>query len=174
VLQQRGEMEAALPTPGAVFFFLSQEPCSFPPIGIVQERDQDDRSGAVRRERVACVRKMVSRNMPTDTINKAEQIAEGQKQAGAGQIDEMAKAVHGAADELQDQMPKAAEFVHAAASRLEQGAGSLRERRIKDLVSGFNDFGRNEPLALFGGAMVAGFAISRFLKSSADERQRGG
>jgi hypothetical protein len=28
-------------------------------------------------------------------------------------------------------------------------------------------------LALFGGAMVAGFAISRFLKSSADDGQRG-
>jgi hypothetical protein len=113
------------------------------------------------------------KNMPKDTINKAEQIAEEQKQTGAGQIDEMAKAVHGAANELQDQMPKAAEFVHAAASRLEQGAGSLRERSINDLVSGFNDFGRKEPLALFGGAMVAGFAISRFLKSSADDGQRG-
>jgi hypothetical protein len=34
-----------------------------------------------------------------------------------------------------------------------------------------NDFGRKEPLAIFGGAVLAGFAISRFLKSSADNRQ---
>jgi hypothetical protein len=112
--------------------------------------------------------------MPEDTINKAEQIAEEQKQAGASQIDEMAKAVHGAANELQQQMPKAAEFVHAAASRLEQGAGALRERSIKDLVNGFSNFGRKEPLAFFGGAMVAGFVISRFLKSSGDDGHRGG
>jgi hypothetical protein len=32
----------------------------------------------------------------------------------------------------------------------------------------FSDMGRNEPLALFGGAVAAGFAISRFLKSSSD------
>lgn len=114
-----------------------------------------------------------NKNMPEDTIDKAEQIAEQRKQTGAGQIDDMAKAVRGAADELQGQMPKAAEFMHAAASRLEQGAGALRERSIQDLVSGFNDFGRREPLMLFGGALVAGFAISRFLKSSADHGRGG-
>ncbi len=109
--------------------------------------------------------------MDADAIKQAEQISGGQKKAGASQIDEMAKAVHGAADELQDQMPKAAEFVHAAASRLEQGAGALRDRSIEDLMSGFNDFARKEPLAFFGGALLAGFAISRFLKSST-ERSR--
>jgi hypothetical protein len=107
--------------------------------------------------------------MQKDIGNEAEQFAERQKQAGAGQIDELAKAVHGAANELQEQMPKAAEFVHTAASQLEKGAGAIRERSIKDFMSGLNDFGRREPLALFGGALVAGFAISRFLKSSADQ-----
>jgi hypothetical protein len=155
------------------FFFVPQEHRSFPPVGIVQERD-----GTMQRRRNAAEGGVRSQdgfnNMPEDTINKAEQIAEEQKQAGAGQIDEMAKAVHGAANELQQQMPKAAEFVHAAVSRLEEGAGALRERSIKDLVSGFNDFGRKEPLAFFGGAMVAGFAISRFLKSSTDDGHRRG
>jgi ElaB/YqjD/DUF883 family membrane-anchored ribosome-binding protein len=109
-----------------------------------------------------------------DAIDKAEQIAEQQKRSGADQIDEMAKAVHRAADELQQQMPRAAEVVHATASRLEQGAGALRERSIKDLVNGFDEFGRKEPLALFGATLAAGFAISRFLKSSADQTHRGG
>jgi len=106
--------------------------------------------------------------MESDIINKAKHVAEQEKRTGAGQIDDMAKAVHGAADELQDQMPKAAEFVHTAASRLEEGANALRERSIKDLTNALTDFGRKEPLALLGGAVVAGFAISRFLKSSAD------
>ena len=103
-----------------------------------------------------------------DAITQAEEAAERQKQAGASQVDEMAKAVHGAADELQQQMPKAAEFVHAAASRIQEGVGALRERSIPDVMSTFNDVGRKEPLALFGGAVLAGFAISRFLKSSAE------
>src|SRR5437763_914118 len=59
-------------------------------------------------------------------------------------------------------------FVHAAASRLEEGASALRQRSIGDLMNTFTDLGKMEPLALFGGAVLAGFAISRFLKSSAD------
>jgi hypothetical protein len=80
----------------------------------------------------------------------------------------MARAVHGAADELEQQMPKAAEFVHSAASKLEEGASALRNRSTRDLMNTFTDLGRKEPLALFGGAVLAGFAITRFLKSSGD------
>ncbi len=112
--------------------------------------------------------------MQADAISQAEQFADQQKSAGADRVDEMAKAVHGAADELQKQMPEAAEFVHAAASRLEQGADALRERNIRDLMGTFNDMGRKEPLALLGGAVVAGFAVSRFLKSSSNSSRRGG
>jgi hypothetical protein len=106
--------------------------------------------------------------MQADAINEAERIAEQQKSAGASQIESVAKAVHGAATELRDQMPQAAELGHDAASRLELGASALRERSIQDLLNGLNGFGRKDPLALFGGAAVAAFAISRFLKSSAD------
>jgi hypothetical protein len=108
-------------------------------------------------------------NMATaDAMAEFGQAAQRQKQAGADQIDQMAKAVHGAADELAQQMPDTAGVVHAAASQLERGAGALREGSISDLMAGFNELGRREPLALLGGAMLAGFAISRFLKSSAD------
>ncbi len=106
--------------------------------------------------------------MQSDAINQAERFAEQQKSAGANRVDDVAKAVHGAADELGKQMPEAGELVHAAASRLEQGADAIRERNISDLLGTFSDMGRKEPLALFGGAVVAGFAISRFLKSSPD------
>ena len=103
-----------------------------------------------------------------DPVAQWEKVAEQQKQAGADQIDEMSKAVRSAADQLAQQMPEAAGFVHAAATRLERGAGALRERNMGDLMAGFNELGRKDPLALLGGAMLAGLAISRFLKSSAD------
>lgn len=102
-----------------------------------------------------------------DAPAEARHIAEQQKQAGADRLDGVARAVHGAADELDQQMPKAAEFAHAAASRLEQGAGALRDRNIEDIMRSFNDFGRKEPFAVLGGAVLAGYAMSRFLKSSA-------
>jgi hypothetical protein len=104
-----------------------------------------------------------------DPVTQAEGIVERQKEAGASQADRMAKAVHGAADDLQEQMPKAAELVHAAASQLEKGADALRKGSVGDLLAGVNDFGRKEPLALFGAAIMAGFAATRFLKSSADK-----
>ena len=108
-----------------------------------------------------------------DAVSQAEEVAEQQKKAGAERVDDMAKAVHGAADELGKQMPEAAKLVHAAASRLEQGADALRDKSLRDLMGSFNDMGRREPLTVFGGALVAGFAISRFLKSSSNSSSRG-
>jgi hypothetical protein len=106
----------------------------------------------------------------SDAITRAKDIGEQQKRDAPTQADQIAKAVHGAAEELQKQMPDAAEFVHSAASRLEQGANALRERNISDLIGAFNDMGRKQPIALFTGSVVAGFAISRFIKSSPSRR----
>jgi hypothetical protein len=96
----------------------------------------------------------------------ARNAAEQQKQAGAEQLGGMAHAIHGAAREIEGQMPEAARFVHDAAAKLEGAADALRERSVDDLVEGFGRFARTQPLAFFGGAVLAGFAVSRFLKSS--------
>ena len=104
----------------------------------------------------------------------ARKLAEQQKQAGADQIGGVARAVHGAAREIEQKMPQAAGFIHDAATRLEGAAASLRERSVDDLMRSLNDFARTQPAAFFGGAVLAGFALSRFLKSSAspsNERQ---
>jgi hypothetical protein len=104
----------------------------------------------------------------------ARKLAEQQKQAGADQIGGVARAVHGAAREIEQKMPQAAGFIHDAATRLEGAAASLRERSVDDLMRSLNDFARTQPAVFFGGAVLAGFALSRFLKSSAspsNERQ---
>jgi hypothetical protein len=104
----------------------------------------------------------------------ARELAEQQKQAGAEQIGGVARAVHGAAREIEQKMPQTASFIHDTATRLEGAAASLRERSVDDLVRSLNGFARTQPAVFFGGAVLAGFALSRFLKSSAepgDERQ---
>ena len=106
---------------------------------------------------------------------RARLVAEQQKRAGADQIGGIARAVHGAAREIEEKMPQAAGFVHDAATRLEGVAASLRERNVDDLLRSLNNFARSQPAAFFGGAVLAGFALSRFLKSSAepsDEQRR--
>ena len=97
---------------------------------------------------------------------RARHMAEQQKEAGAEMIGGMAGAIHGAARELEGQMPKAASFVHDAADRLDKAATQLKERSVDDVLSGVNDFARSQPVAFFGGAVLAGFAITRFFKSS--------
>src|SRR5205814_7070218 len=96
-----------------------------------------------------------------------------EKDAGAERINKMAGAIHGAAEELGREVPGAAGYVHAAASRLQKGADALRENDIGDLVSGFDELGHKQPLTVFGTAFLAGFAITRFLKSSRTTANRG-
>jgi hypothetical protein len=97
---------------------------------------------------------------------RARRIAEQQKQVGADQIGGVARAVHRAAREIEQELPHAAGFIHDAAAKLEGAAASLRERSVDDLIRSLNNFARSQPAALFGGAVLAGFALSRFLKSS--------
>jgi hypothetical protein len=97
---------------------------------------------------------------------RARTVAEQQKKTGADQIGGVARAIHGAANEIEQEMPHAAGFIHDAAAKLEGAADSLREHSVDDLIRSLNNFARSQPAAFFGGAVLAGFALSRFLKSS--------
>ncbi|XSC44560.1 hypothetical protein ACF1BQ_044925 [Bradyrhizobium sp. RDT10] len=99
-----------------------------------------------------------------------EGIADAADEAKSKGVDQMAgvtRAVHGAADELSHELPLAAGYIHSVADKLESASSALRERSVEDLVSSFNNFARRQPAAAFAGSVLAGFALSRFLKSSA-------
>jgi len=99
---------------------------------------------------------------------QAQSFAERQKTLGAEQIGGVARAVHSAAREFEGQMPIVAKSVHDAAARLEGAAASLRDQSPAELISGLNRFAREQPAVFFGAAILAGFAASRFLKSTAE------
>jgi hypothetical protein len=98
---------------------------------------------------------------------KAIEVAAQQKDAGADQIRIVARAVHGAASELESEMPQFAGYIHDAGQRLEQAASQLRNGNMDEMMDRLGQFARAQPLALFGGSVLAGFALTRFLKSSA-------
>lgn len=98
---------------------------------------------------------------------EARRIASRQKDAGADRLGDVAGAVHGAARSLESGMPQMASYVHDAAVRLEDAAKSLRQRNVDDLVAELSRFARSQPALFVGGAMLAGFALTRFLRSSA-------
>lgn len=97
----------------------------------------------------------------------ARSFADEQKTLGAQQIHGVANAAHRVAEEVEGQLPGVARTVHKAASRLDAASSSLREQSVEDLIDNFGSFAREQPALLFGGAVLAGFALSRFLKASA-------
>jgi hypothetical protein len=99
--------------------------------------------------------------------DKAGEIAEEQKEAGAEKIEAVSRAVHGAANEVGKEIPEIGRYIHSAAETLENAAAQLNQRSIDDFVGGFSRFAREQPAAAFAGCVLAGFALSRFLKSTA-------
>lgn len=96
----------------------------------------------------------------------ATDFAEAGKATGAERIGRLGRAVHGAANEIGKELPQAAEYVHTAGDSLENAAAHLRDHSVEDLFDSFSRFARRQPVAAFAGALLAGFVLSRFIKSS--------
>lgn len=94
-------------------------------------------------------------------------IVDQQKAAGADQVAGMARAAHSAAGDLETTNPHLASMVKTAADSVDTMARSIRGSDVGDIVTSLAEFGRRRPMALFGGAVVAGLVLARFLKSTA-------
>ncbi|TPG53804.1 hypothetical protein EAH89_15275 [Roseomonas nepalensis] len=104
---------------------------------------------------------------------RAEDLAEQGKAIGAERAQGLAQAVRHVADDLEGSSPEIARHVRAAAESVEGVSAALRERSVGDLINEIGGFARRQPGAFFGAALVAGFAISRFAKSSAEASPAG-
>jgi len=105
--------------------------------------------------------------------DRARSMADQQKHAAAGRVEGIAHALRRASDDLREQgQPMIAEYSRYAAEGLESMAQSLDRRNVDDFVEGVESFARQRPVAFLGGAMVAGFALARFMKSSSARRHQ--
>jgi uncharacterized phage infection (PIP) family protein YhgE len=100
--------------------------------------------------------------------DKATEFAEKGKAAGAGRMEGFARAARRAADDLQEESPEIAGYVRQAADGLQQASSSVRSRSVGEIMDMVEDFARRQPTAYFGGAVLAGFVLSRFVKSRPD------
>ena len=106
---------------------------------------------------------------------RARSAADEQKNVAAERVGGVARALGVASDDLHDQgQSLVAGYSRHVAEGLESMAQSLSRRSLGDLVEGVEDFARERPVAVLGGAMVAGFALARFMKSSAGRRSERG
>ncbi|WP_209381235.1 hypothetical protein [Pararoseomonas baculiformis] len=99
---------------------------------------------------------------------RAEGLAEEGKAAAAERASGFASAIRNAADDLEDTSPEIARHVRTAAESVEGISAALRDRSAGELMQDVTDFARRQPAAFFGVAALAGFALVRFARSSAE------
>src|SRR5215217_7890746 len=111
-----------------------------------------------------------ARGMASGAGEKLLGAVEEQKKAGAQQVRGIAQAVRTAADGLEGEIPQAAQYVRRAAEQIDYISDALERRDMGELVGQVQDFARRHPTAFLGATVIAGFALIRFLKSSAASR----
>jgi hypothetical protein len=104
-------------------------------------------------------------DMAETARDKAAELAEQGKDAGVNRMEGFARAARRAADDIEEESPEVARYVRQAAGGLEQAASSVKNRSVGEIIDMVEDFARRQPTAYFGSTVLAGFLLSRFMKS---------
>jgi len=108
-------------------------------------------------------------DMASQATGKFQETLDGQKQAGAEYVGSLSDTMRRAAREFDTDLPIAGAYIRKAASQIEGVSDSIKTGNFNDLVRGAQSFARRQPTAFLGIAVLAGFGVVRFLKSSANE-----
>jgi len=112
-----------------------------------------------------------AKDVASQATDKLKQTVDGQKSAGAEYVGSLADTIRRAAKEFDGDLPIAGTYIRKAASQVEGVADTIRTGNFNDLVRGAQSFARRQPTAFLGIAVLAGFGVVRFLKSSANEAE---
>lgn len=97
----------------------------------------------------------------------AETFAEGKKQQNARRMKDFAGAIHKAADDIAQESPATARYIHASAEKLENAAATMSEKSVGELFDDASRMASERPFAGFAGSLAAGFLLARLLRASA-------
>src|SRR6202047_5081209 len=109
-----------------------------------------------------------AKDVASQATDKFKQTVDGQKSAGADYVGSLADTIRRAAREFDGDLPIAGTYIRKAASQVEGVADTIRTGNFNDLVRGAQSSARRQPRAFLGMAVLAGFGVVRFLKSSAE------
>ena len=115
-----------------------------------------------------------AKDMASQATGKLQETLDGQKQAGAEYVGSLADTMRRAAREFDSDLPIAGAYIRKAASHIEGVSDSIKTGNFNDLMRGAQSFARRQPTAFLGIAVLAGFGVVRFLKSSANESESTG
>jgi ElaB/YqjD/DUF883 family membrane-anchored ribosome-binding protein len=97
----------------------------------------------------------------------ASAYAEAQMRNVSESLDQFAKAIERAGDELrQRDQSMAGQLVREAAASLSDLSRSIGGSSTSEVVDSIRDFGRRNPAAFIGGAVLCGLALGRFTRSA--------
>jgi hypothetical protein len=137
-------------------------------------RHSDSSTAGDKAQDVKDQAKQGAQRMAGEARRQTNETVENQKRAAADQAGGVADALRKTGDELnRQQQPYLAHYANRFAASLERMAGTLREKDPDTLIGQTQDFARRQPGLFLGGAVAAGFALSRFLKSSDNRRHTG-
>lgn len=144
------------------------------PVAMPGSREPNDQNSAKEQARQAAEKAKEHAAEAADKAKaKARSFADDQKEQAASRVGGVADALRSAAGDLDDQdQQTVAGYAREAASGLDRVSDALSRRSVDDLLETVEDFARQQPVAFLGGAVLTGFVLSRFAKSSA-ERRRG-
>ena len=114
-----------------------------------------------------------AKDVASQATDKLKQTVDGQKNAGAEYVGSLAETIRRAAREFDGDLPIAGTYIRKAAAQVEGVADTIRTGNFNDLIRGAQSFARRQPTALLGMAVLAGFGVVRFLKSSAETSEGG-
>lgn len=108
-----------------------------------------------------------------DARSRGKQMLHEQKSNAAEQISGVARALRQSADQCKQEASQqtAGRVLEQAASGLEQFSDMLRHRDIDSMMEQAGSLMRRQPALFVGGAIAAGFVLSRFFKSSSEHHQ---
>ena len=113
-----------------------------------------------------------AKDVASQATDKLRQAVDVQKSAGADYVGSLAGTIRRAAREFDSDLPIAGTYIRKAASQVDSIADTIKTGNFNDLVRGAQSFARRQPTAFLGIAVLAGFGVVRFLKSSATAADR--
>ncbi|MGR3512109.1 MAG: hypothetical protein ACU0GG_05050 [Paracoccaceae bacterium] len=106
-----------------------------------------------------------AREVAEKAADEASRHAHSAKDGVADEISNVSSALRTAADELRNGSPQERTFGQIA-DGLASASDALRKKDLGEMAGDLSAFARRNPLAFVGGALLVGFAATRFAKAS--------
>lgn len=111
--------------------------------------------------------KIAASTVARDAADTARGHAEAAKSSMADEVSGVASALRTAADQLRSGSPQERTFGQIAEG-LADASDAMREKDLGELVRDVTTFARRNPMVFLGGAVLIGFAATRFAKASSE------